>query len=61
MDARQRLLTVLEGGIPDRVPVVAWIDPALGLVMNSTTTRPWKACRSWPTSEEHLALTSSME
>jgi hypothetical protein len=28
MDSRQRLLTVLEGGIPDRVPVVAWIDPA---------------------------------
>jgi hypothetical protein len=28
MDSRQRLLTVLEGGIPDRVPVVAWFDPA---------------------------------
>ncbi len=28
MDSRQRLLNVLEGSIPDRVPVVAWIDPA---------------------------------
>ena len=26
MNSRQRLLTVLNGGIPDRVPVNAWID-----------------------------------
>lgn len=28
MKSRQRLLSVLDGQIPDRVPVVAWIDPA---------------------------------
>lgn len=27
MNAGQRLLAVLEGQIPDRVPVFAWIDP----------------------------------